>query len=115
MDAFKLANPESRAHCALTITRRAAEGETTGTQLARYFAEEGTTNGLSFEQFLQNCADDSLDACQPSEQTHCTYELVAFASHGINRTSLSQDTALADALLSDLMITMVDLAQESFL
>src|SRR5690554_307772 len=115
VDAFKLADPESRARCALTVARRAAEGETTGTQLARYFAEEGATNGLSFEQFLQDCADDSLDACQPSEQAHCAYELVAFASHGVNRTSLSQDTALADALLSDLMVAMVDLAQESFL
>lgn len=114
-DAFRQTDPESRARCALTVARRAAEGETTGAQLARYFAEDGPTHGLSFEQFLQDCADDSLDACQPSEQAHCAYELVAYAAQGVYPSSLGHDAALASALLSDLMIAMVDMAQESFL
>lgn len=115
VEAFRQASPGARASCALSVARAATQGETTSSQLAKFFAEEGGAQAVSFEQFLQACADDSDDLCQPSAQALCGYQLVSYAAEGVHRSNLGNDGARADALLSELMIALGEMSGEAFI
>ncbi len=111
---FEDADAESQIHCALAVSQEVHADETTSDQLATYFAEDGEGSDLSFEQFLQACADESDDACQPSERAACAFEVSAMASRGLTDENFEDDGVMRD-LRNELMIEFVEMSREAFL
>lgn len=102
---FEAADATTRALCAIAISRAADQGETTSDQLSAYFTDQGNIGGLSFEQFLQSCADDTSGPCMPRPEALCAYELTAHAVRSVN------DPARRD----DLLYEFVASSREAFL
>ncbi|MFU8805880.1 MAG: dickkopf-related protein, partial [Bradymonadaceae bacterium] len=105
---------EAQASCALALATSVSLGETTAKQIARYFAEEAGPQGLSFEAFLQSCADESDEVCSPSPRASCAYDLAASTAELIHRGNLDE-TARVNFLLAQLMVSLADMSQEAFL
>ena len=102
---FESADAATRASCAAAVSRASDQQETTSDQLSAYFTDQGNVAGLSFEQFLQSCADDNTGPCMPRSEALCAYELIANALRDTN------DTTLRDELLYE----FVDSSREAFL
>lgn len=102
---FDEADATTRALCATAVSRSADEQDTTADQLSAYFTDQGNVEGLSFEQFLQSCADDNIGPCMPRPEALCAYELTAHALRDITDASIRDD----------LLFEFVDSSREAFL
>lgn len=71
----------ARATCALEIYDIAMSGATISETIAAYLAAEPDelVDGLSFEQFLEECAAGTLEVCQESPEAQCALQAVAWA------------------------------------
>jgi len=78
--AFAAATPAEQAACAIASVESALAGATT-TSALRSFLDQSSSNqsGLSFAEFIENCARGTNGTCVPSAAVLCSRQLVAYA------------------------------------
>jgi hypothetical protein len=104
---FELATVEVQASCAIAVAETALAGETTSAQIAA-FLDDSVDNpgGLSFSEFMENCAAGTDGTCVPSDEVICGRQLVAYAY-------ANQDAELDIA--PQLVTTYTEATREAFL
>ncbi len=98
---FRQASSRRRATCALAKAAHVLEGNTIETDLRAFLdADLPNPDGLSFTEYLQECASDASPRCRPSAELLCARELVshAYLDVGADVDLLSRLSASYDSL-----------------
>ncbi len=98
---FESATVEAAAACAVAVTNEAlspSDGAVVSisSRLAAFLSEGGDTGGLSFEEFMAECATGDSDVCRPTPLLGCARALSAHALRdAAGDLSVAEDLASA--------------------
>jgi hypothetical protein len=77
---FAAAPPNEQAACAIAAVETALAGPTTTSALKAYLDQSSASpSGISFAQFIENCARGTNGTCVPSPAVLCSRQLAAYA------------------------------------
>lgn len=80
IDELLLGTPDEQARCSIALSATALAGDTTSSQIAAFLdATLPNPGGLSFADFMAQCASGTNGTCIPSDEVLCARQVAALA------------------------------------